>query len=821
VLLVRPVRRSLVAAIAAFALITTLSVVPGTANSATATTGEPVLTSNDGKFHATIHRTSHGIPHIVAKDYGSLGFGNGYATAETSVCLLAETLLTARGERSRWFGADARYSDQVTLNATNLQSDVLFTDLRNRRVVEDLLADENRGPGAEVRAMVRGYVAGLNAYIEDIGGPDGITDPACAGAQWVQPATEIDLWYGVYAANLLASTGVFVPEIVEADPPALDDPGLPLPTNAAFAPVPEHLPTTQTLKADLGKDSESGFGSNATALGSEATATGRGMVLGNPHFPWRGRYRFTQVHLTIPGQYDVAGASLIGSPVVNIGWNSDVTWSHTVSTAYRFTPYEYRTVPGAPTTYLTTEGPRELERREVEVSVRGRDGGVHTVTEDLYRTDEGYVLDAPDVLMGWTSASVFALRDANAEHLRTVDVFHEMAKTSSVEELLEAQDKAAGMPWVNTIAADRAGHALYADHSVVPNVPDELVERCATPIGQVLFQMAGLPALDGTRASGECAWRNDPDASRPGIFGPENLPDTVRTDWVSNANDSYWLPHPEERVEGFDRIIGCEECERSLRTRMVYTYVLDRLAGTDGLGEGGSMNHSQLQTIEHENRVFSAELAREGEDLQEVCAAAEGGEACEVLAEWDGRTDIDSVGAHVFREFFLRLPEDLRWEVPFDPARPLETPRDLNEKNPQVVSAMEDAIAYLEDEGVPFDAPLGDLQVAGDDGAPPIALGGGVHGTGNANVVRSQNPVANLDRLYPVSYGSSHIQAVAFTDEGVDAATILTYGQSVDSTSPFSSDQTALFGQERWVSFPFTRQEIRSDPGYHRYVVVD
>ena len=80
------------------------------------------------------------------------------------------------------------------------------------------------------------------------------------------------------------------------------------------------------------------------------------MLLGNPHFPWRGRYRFTQQHLTIPGKYDVAGASLIGSPVVNIGWNKDVAWSHTVSTAYRFTPYEYRLA--GPTTYLTDSGPQ-------------------------------------------------------------------------------------------------------------------------------------------------------------------------------------------------------------------------------------------------------------------------------------------------------------------------------------------------------------------------------------------------------------------------------------------------------------------------------
>jgi len=105
-----------------------------------AAAGAP-LAPSDGVHRATIRRTSYGIPHIVAGDYESLGFGNGYATAQTSPCVLADTLVTARGERSRWFGPDARYSDQVTLNATNLQTDALVTDLRNRQVVEHLLAD--------------------------------------------------------------------------------------------------------------------------------------------------------------------------------------------------------------------------------------------------------------------------------------------------------------------------------------------------------------------------------------------------------------------------------------------------------------------------------------------------------------------------------------------------------------------------------------------------------------------------------------------------------------------------------------------------------
>jgi len=125
---------------------------------------------------------------------------------------------------------------------------------------------------------------------------------------------------------------------------------------------------------------------------------------------------------------------------------------------------------------------------------------------------------------------------------------------------------------------------------------------------------------------------------------------------------------------------------------------------------------------------------------------------------------------------------------------------------------MRDALAYLKDKGVPLNASLGSLQVAGDDGAPRIPIGGGLHATGNANVVVTSDPAANTDALYPISYGSSHIQAVAFRrGRPVQASTILTYGLSPDPTSPWSKDQTRLFSQERWVDFPWTSKQIRAD----------
>ncbi|HWV26602.1 MAG TPA: penicillin acylase family protein [Aeromicrobium sp.] len=808
--------RSLIATAAAA---TVLPLVATLAPSASAA-GTP-LNPSDGTYSATITRTEHGIPHIVADDWGSLGFGHGYATAETGICNLADTLLTGKGERSKYLGADGRYTDYVSLDATNLQTDAFFTDVRNRQAVEKLLADPVRGPGDETRAMVEGYVKGVNQYLADVGGSDGISDERCRGAEWVRPASTLDLWYGLYAANMLASAGPFIGAIADADPPSLKDTGLPLSLLGLpalpipdvldlplldltkllpFAKVPKKLPSADELKSSLGKDPESAFGSNAIAVGSDHTIDGRGMLLGNPHFPWLGRYRFEQVQLTIPGAYDAAGASLMGSPVINIGFNDDVAWSHTVSTGYRFTPYEYRTIPGFPTKYLTDKGVFDLEERPVQVQVKQDDGSLVAVEKTLYRTEIGYVMDNPDTLMGWTPLGFVAMRDANAEQLRTLDSFLEMSKASTAEGLLAAQDRTGGIPWVNTIAADRDGTALYADHSVVPNVPDALVNSCITPIGLVTKQMAGLPILDGTRATSSCAWKTDADASRPGIFGPQNMPSVATTDWVMNANDSYWLPNPDTRLEGFAGIIGCENCERTLRSRMIYQAV-------DELLDEGPLTHQKLADLQHSEQNKAVILARENDDLAKVCAAAKGGAACDVLASWDGLGRVDSRGLVLFNEFFTRLPASV-WKVPFSAADPVNTPRDLKERDKKVVQAMVDAIAYLNDQGVALDATWGSQNVA-DKPGEKIAIPGGPHALGFFNVVVGKPPYDNPGKaLYPINYGSSHVQAVSFTDSGPEASTILTYGQSDDPTSPYFRDQTELFSRSGWVSFPYTKVQI-------------
>ena len=274
-------------------------------------------------------------------------------------------------------------------------------------------------------------------------------------------------------------------------------------------------------------------------------------------------------------------------------------------------------------------------------------------------------------------------------------------------------------------------------------------------------RLAGLPGLDGTRARSSCAWGTDPDASRPGIFGPTNLPEVVRRDYVMNANDSYWTPNASVRLEGFARIIGCEQCERTMRTQMVTKYVEDRLARHGGAGKESPRS---LRRHEHENRLRAAEVMLAGNDLVEFCNATGETAACAVLAAWDGRSHAD-----LGRDAHLRgAPQAetgrlaVAAEVPFDAADPFNTPRDLAETNADVQAAMKAAIAHLRSQGVPLDARWGSLQVTDGSGAPSPSRWAAAWAMrpGNANALASYTPVQNKDRFKPVTYGSSHIQAI-------------------------------------------------------------
>jgi acyl-homoserine-lactone acylase len=754
------------------------------------------------KYDVTIRYTELGIPHIQARDYGSLGYGYAYAIAKENICVLADTYTTVRGERSKYFGPDKGYVFRGNgASVNNLNSDFFFQQIIDDKRIEKLLTQKGIGaPKPEIRQAVTGYVAGYNRWLKT----NKITDPACKGKAWVKPISEIDAYRRFYQLALLASSGVAIDGTGGAQPPT---PSAPVPTLDSKA-----------LAAGLQNEFKGlAIGSNAIALGSGATRNGHGLLLGNPHFPWIGSERFFQAHLTIPGKLDAAGGSLLGVPIVLIGHTAHAAWSHTVSTSYRFTPFQETLVPGSPTTYLYDGKPTAMTSRTVTVALPG--GGKQSRT--LYATKHGSVFDSLlGIPLPWTPAVAFAMGDANAPNFRYLNTFFDFNHAQSSRDVLASLKKNQGIPWVNTIASDDKGDALYADISVTPNVSNAKVTACATAAGEATFAALRLPILDGSRSA--CEWDNDADAAQKGIFGPSHMPALIRHDYVTNSNDSYWLANPKQPLEGYATIIGDEKTARTTRTRSGLVMVQQVLAKK-------KFDRQTMQDLLFSDRQYSWDLTKP--DVLTMCRAFPGGyapsangpvsigNACDVLAKWNGTDTLTARGALLFRRFWthvVSVPVAVQasvqtapvWSTPFDAADPVNTPRGLNIVNPLVLKAFGDAINDLRGAGIALDAPLGQYQVDLRPDGTRTPYHGGPGGLGVFNAVAAPWS-ATKGYVGQLPHGSSFIQVVQFNGSGCpDTRTILTYSQSSDPTSKHYADQTKLFSQSKWATDHFCAADV-------------
>ncbi len=99
-------------------------------------------------YSVEVRRTEGGIPHIHARDFGSLGYGTAYAMAQDNLCLMADQFLTYAAERSRFLGPDDG----------NLSSDFFYQLLIDRGEAEEPVA-------AEQARLFRGAAAGYNRYL--------------------------------------------------------------------------------------------------------------------------------------------------------------------------------------------------------------------------------------------------------------------------------------------------------------------------------------------------------------------------------------------------------------------------------------------------------------------------------------------------------------------------------------------------------------------------------------------------------------------------------------------------------------------------------
>ncbi len=766
------------------------------------------------EFAATIRTTSFGVPHVLADNFKGAGYGYGHAFAQQNICLYAEELVTLRGERAQYFGASGGYLGQLGTISGNVDSDFFYRLLLNKAQADRIRAASS--PAA--RDIVVGFAAGYNRYLADTGVAN--LPAECRNAEWVKPMSEDEAFLRLSQAAMAGSSMAFINSIGNAQPPA-STPAVAqagaaarrLPTAAQLAKAPTLL-AMQNLRDHT-------IGSNGYGLGRDVTQSGRGIVMGNPHFPWWGALRLHQVHITVPSEkYDVMGATLLGVPLPLIGFNASLGWTHTFSTDNRFTLRYLALDPADPTRYLKDGVSKPMTAVPLSVSAKGSDGKLFTVSRTLYTTEYGPMIQ--DSSFAWSRGSGFAIQDANYGNHKLIDQVILNGKATSVDGLLQAAATHTAMPWVNTMAADKAGEALYFNFSIAAKVADAQLDACVpgpesgAPFKDLLAS-TGVVVMAGTTAA--CDWS--------GSLGPADRPYLKRSDYIVNANDSHWWSTARAFLSGYPKIIAtgpdAEATVQGERTRAGHAIVRDRLSGADGL-PGNRFTVANLQQLYQKSRLVRAEKWLPG--FADACLAGSTAsdaarDACTVLKAWDKTHAPGSSGAILFYELYAALGElnsPSWWAVPFNPADPLETPRG-HAGTAEALARLETLVASSQ-----FDSPAKrrarpmDVQILSRPEGP-LAIPGGRYAFNNWRGQRTQ--VAPGSFLYTAdpktnagAYGNSYLQFVTWDDAGPLAEGLLTYGQSSNPADPHFSDQTRKYAAGEWVKLPYTEAQIKADPNF-------
>jgi acyl-homoserine-lactone acylase len=316
---------------------------------------------------------------------------------------------------------------------------------------------------------------------------------------------------------------------------------------------------------------------------------------------------------------------------------------------------------------------------------------------------------------------------------------------------------------------------------------------------------AGLVVLDGSRSA--CDWKRDPASPVPGLTPIERMPVAVRADWVQNSNDSFFHTHPAQRFGDISPLVGDAVVTRP-RTRAALAELPDLLSR-------GKVTPLALQQQLFENRNFVGRIVLP--DLLAACASnppasAEARDGCAALRGWDRSNNLESRGAHLFREFWLsaRLIPGV-YRVPYDVAQPVATPAGLKMDDPAVAGkvweTLAQAVKNVRGAGFALDATLGSVQRPHIT-EEPIGLHGGDEVEGVLNNLRDEFASAITTRGLRINYGTSYVQTVTFDERGPVVQAILTYGQSTDPASPHATDQMKLFSAKQWPRLPFHAEDV-------------
>lgn len=438
-----------------------------------------------------IVRDEFGVPHIYGTTDKEATFGLAWAHSEDNFKTIQETFLPAVGKLGLHSGKDG-----VTL-------DYVVQLLKCRETAER----EFKNLSEEVKAVIEGYVEGINAYAA--AHPDEVL------VKNSFPMSVMDYLTGYnLVIHFFSDTGQTL--------------------QALFGDNVEPL-------KELGdeKEKEKAIGSNAFAISKNKTADGKTYLNVNTHQPLEGPFSWYEAHVNSDEGWNMLGSLFPGSPFPMIGSNENLGWTHTFNYPDLVDIYQLEMHPKKKNTYKIDGAWKKLEvtKAKLKLKVLGIKIGVKRA---VLWSDHGPVVK--------NKSGYFAFRSNALENISSIDQWYQMNKSTSWSDFKSAIE-IEGLPRFNVMYADREDNIYYLSSGKIPQRKDGFDWKNVLPGNRSDLITQGYIPVD----------------QLPQILNPAN------GYLFNTNNTPFNAAHPDDNLNesDFDKNIGYMERENNRSMRFV------------------------------------------------------------------------------------------------------------------------------------------------------------------------------------------------------------------------------------------------------------
>ena len=376
---------------------------------------EPISENDFLNYNVTIYRDTWGVPHIFGNKDGDTAYGLAYAHAEDDFKTIQDIMLALKGRLALEYGKDAA------------PNDYMVQLLKIWQVVEDRYSKDI---SKEVQDICEAYADGLNHYA--LLHPNEVI-------RGMFPIDGKDVVAGfVHRTPLMFGLDKVLGQLV-----INEDPNIALNNKLKI-----ENPFDNTL-----------LGSNVIAVSPSRSADQFTRLAINSHQPWTGPVAWYEAHLHSEEGWNVNGGLFPGSPVVLVGHNKNLGWSHTVNSPDLIDVYELEINPENKNKYFFEGEWKDLQVSKISIPVKLIGPFSWTFHREALRSIHGPVIR--------NEQGAFAIRFSGSGEVRHVEQWFRMNKSKNLKDFTNAM-KMMALPMFNTVYADKVGNIFYVYNALLP-----------------------------------------------------------------------------------------------------------------------------------------------------------------------------------------------------------------------------------------------------------------------------------------------------------------------------------------------------------------